>query len=169
MLKDWNINQVSIDAKEFLESESNCPMCNRVRASFKFREVKVRWNLFNDLPQFKPIYNIAPHRPDADALAIIRTEAGNEGRLMYWPLIPFYEKTTRLTYSTMNARIERLRDAKTYKRLLDRRRCIIPVDGFYEFQGEKPPKTPWFFYLRSKEPLRSLDCGTLGKNLTVIS
>jgi putative SOS response-associated peptidase YedK len=52
----------------------------------------------------------------------------------------------------MNAGIERLREAKTYKRLLDRRRCIIPVDGFYEFQGEKPPKTPWFFYLQSNEP-----------------
>src|SRR4051794_30328279 len=106
-------------------------MCNRVRASFEFREVKVRWNLFNGLPQFKPIYNIAPHRPGADVLAIVRTEAGNEGRLMYWPLILLYEKTKRLTYSTMNARIERLREAKTYKRLLDRRRCIIPVDGFY--------------------------------------
>jgi putative SOS response-associated peptidase YedK len=103
-------------------------------------------------------------------LAIVRTEAGNEGRLMYWPLVSFYEKTTRLTYSTMNARIERLREAKTYKRLLDRRRCIIPVDGFYEFQGDKPPKTPWFFYLRSKEVLlRWLDCGTTGKDLMVIS
>jgi putative SOS response-associated peptidase YedK len=66
----------------------------------------------------------------------------------------------------MNAGIERLREAKTYKRLLDRRRCIIPVDGFYEFQGEKPPKTPWFFDPRSR--LRSLDFGTSGKNLTAI-
>jgi putative SOS response-associated peptidase YedK len=127
-------------------------MCNRVRASFEFREVKVRWNLFNDLPQFKPIYNISPHRQDADVLAIVRTETGNEGRLMSWPLVPCYEKTTRLTYSTMNARVEGLRQSRTYRRLLDQRRCIIPVDGFYEFQGEKPPKTPWFFYLRSKEP-----------------
>ena len=86
-------------------------------------------------------------------MAIVRTEAGNEGRLMYWPLIPFYEKTTRLTYSTMNARIERLRESQDLSRgYSTQRRCIIPVDGFYEFQGEKPPKTPWFFYLRSKEP-----------------
>ena len=54
-------------------------MCNRVRASFEFREVKVRWNLFNDLPQFKPIYNVAAHRPCADVLAIVRKEAERIG------------------------------------------------------------------------------------------
>ena len=32
-------------------------MCNRVRASFEFREIKLRWDLINDLPQFKPIAN----------------------------------------------------------------------------------------------------------------
>jgi putative SOS response-associated peptidase YedK len=144
-------------------------MCNRIRASFEFREVKVRWNLFNDLPQFKPIYNIAPHRPDADVLAIVRTEAGNEGRLMYWPLIPFYEKTMRLTYSTMNARIERLREAKTYKRLLDRRRCIIPVDGFYEFQGENRPRRHGFFISDPRSLLRWPDFGIAGENLTAVS
>ena len=58
-------------------------MCNRFRASFEFREVKVRWNLLNDLPEFRPIYNIAPHRKEADMLAIVGTDAGNEGRLMY--------------------------------------------------------------------------------------
>jgi len=61
-------------------------MCNRVRAAFEFREIKVRWNLFNDLPEFKPSNNIGPDR--GDILTVVRGEAGNEGRLMYWPLIP---------------------------------------------------------------------------------
>jgi putative SOS response-associated peptidase YedK len=126
-------------------------MCNRVRAAFEFREVKIRWDLFNDLPQFKPIYNVAPGRKDADILAIVRADAGNEGRLMYWPLIPSFEKSMALSYSTMNAKIERLRESRVYQRLLDRRRCIIPVEGFYEWQGKRPPKTPWFVYLKSKE------------------
>ena len=65
-------------------------MCNRVRASFEFRETKVRWNLFNDLPGFKPSHNIGPDR--GDILAVVRSEAGNEGRLMYWPLIPSFAK-----------------------------------------------------------------------------
>src|SRR5438046_398684 len=37
-------------------------MCNRVRADFEFREIKLRWDLVNDLPQVKPIYNASPGR-----------------------------------------------------------------------------------------------------------
>jgi putative SOS response-associated peptidase YedK len=117
-------------------------MCNRVRASFEFREIKLRWDLINDLPQFKPIYNVSPGRKESDVLAIVRGERGNEGRLMYWPLIPSYEKTMKLSYSTMSAKVERLRESRTYG----------PVDGFYEFAGEKGAKIPWFVYLKSKEP-----------------
>jgi putative SOS response-associated peptidase YedK len=127
-------------------------MCNRVQASFEFREIKGRWDLVNDLPQFKPIYNISPGRKDADVLAIVRGDRGNEGRLMYWPLIPSHEKSMKLTYSTMNAKVERLRESYTWRRLLQTRRCIIPVNGFFEFVGEKGLKIPWFVYLKSKEP-----------------
>ena len=44
-------------------------MCNRVRASFEFREIKLRWDLINDPPQFTPIYNVSPGRKDADISA----------------------------------------------------------------------------------------------------
>lgn len=124
-------------------------MCNRVRASFEFRETKVRWNLFNDLPEFKPSHNIGPDR--GDILAVVKSEAGNEGRLMYWPLIPSFAKEMRLKYSTSNATAERLLESATYKRLLNKRRCLIPVNGFYEWQGVKPPKQPFYIYLKSEE------------------
>ena len=55
--------------------------------------MKVRWNLFNE---FKPIYNIAPHRPGADVLAIVCAEAGNEGRLMYSSLLALYHRLIQL-------------------------------------------------------------------------
>jgi len=57
-----------------------------------------------------------------------------------------------LSYSTMNVKVERLRESRTYRRLLQNRRCVIPVDGFYEFAGEKGSKILWFVYLKSKEP-----------------
>ena len=47
-------------------------MCNRVRASFEFRETKVRWNLFNDLPEFKALHNIAPDR--GGILVVVKSE-----------------------------------------------------------------------------------------------
>jgi putative SOS response-associated peptidase YedK len=120
-----------------------------VRASFEFRETKVRWNLFNYLPGFKPHHNIGP---DGDALlTVVRSDAENEGRLMSWPLIPSFAKTSRLEYSTSNATVERLQQSPVYKRLLDTRRCLIPINGFYEWQGAKPAKTPYYVYLKSGE------------------
>jgi putative SOS response-associated peptidase YedK len=127
-------------------------MCNRFHIDISWREIRLHWDIMNDLPQFKPVYNASPGRREADLLAIVRTEAGNEGRLMYWPLIPSYEKWMKLPYSTMNAKAETLRESRTYRRLLQTRRCIIPVDGFYEFVGEKGSKVPWFIYLKSKQP-----------------
>jgi putative SOS response-associated peptidase YedK len=42
----------------------------------------------------------------------------------------------------INARAEGIAEKPTYKRALSRRRCIIPADGFYEWQAVGPPKTP---------------------------
>lgn len=53
---------------------------------------------------FEPSHNIGPDR--GDILSVIRTEAGNEGRLMYWPLIPSFAEEMRLKYSTSNATAE---------------------------------------------------------------
>lgn len=75
-------------------------MCNRVSAP-EFREIKIRWNLFNDLPEFRSSHNIAPDR--GDILAVVKSDAGNIGRLMYGPLIPSFAKTMKLEYSTSNA------------------------------------------------------------------
>jgi hypothetical protein len=49
-------------------------MCNRVRGSFEFRDIRLHWDLVYDLPQFKPIYNVSPGRKEADVLAIVRAE-----------------------------------------------------------------------------------------------
>jgi len=132
-------------------------MCNRVRASFEFRETKIRWNLFNDLPNFKPSHNVSPdfearRLPQSRILTVVKSEPGNEGRLMYWPLIPPYARERKLPYSTANARGDRLQVSSTYRRLLNTRRCLIPTDGFYEWQGKRPPKRPFFVYLKSNEP-----------------
>ena len=124
-------------------------MCNRV-ASPEFREIKIRWNLFNDLPELKRSYNIGPD--GRELVAVVHSDTGNEGRMMHWPLIPSFSKTDRLEYSTSNATAERLLQSAVYKRLVSKRRCLIPINGFYEWRGAKPPKTPFYVYLKSEEP-----------------
>jgi putative SOS response-associated peptidase YedK len=55
----------------------------------------------------------------------------------------------------INARADRLLTSNAYKRAFERRRCIVPADGFYEWQvveGRKQ-KQPWFIRRRDGEPI----------------
>jgi len=124
-------------------------MCNRVAAP-EFREIKVRWNLFNDLAAPMTRFNVGPD--GRELVTVVHNARGNEGHIMSWPLVPAFSKTERPEYSTSNATAERLLQSPVYKRLINKRRCLIPVNGFYEWQGKKPPKTPLYIYLKSGEP-----------------
>jgi putative SOS response-associated peptidase YedK len=39
-----------------------------------------------------------------------------------------------------------------FRQAVARRRCLVPADGFFEWQGSKPPKQPYFIHMRSDEP-----------------
>jgi putative SOS response-associated peptidase YedK len=52
----------------------------------------------------------------------------------------------------INARAETLPDLPSFKLLVDRRRCIIPADGFYEWRKEGKRKVPVWVHVKTKEP-----------------
>jgi putative SOS response-associated peptidase YedK len=51
----------------------------------------------------------------------------------------------------INARAETLTELPSFKPLVDRRRCIIPADGFYEWRKEGKRKVPMWVHLKTKE------------------
>src|SRR4051812_48618942 len=64
-----------------------------------------------------------------------------------WNLIPAFELTAKSQWTRFNARGEEILEKKSYKEAAQKRRCLIPVDGWYEFEdvpGEKL-KRPWVF------------------------
>jgi putative SOS response-associated peptidase YedK len=79
-------------------------MCNRFKASFEFRETKVRWNLQGDLT-FAPRYNIAPSQ---SVPVIVKGERGNEAKLMKWGLVPSWASDPSIGNRMVNARAETL-------------------------------------------------------------
>jgi putative SOS response-associated peptidase YedK len=60
-------------------------MCGRFGATFSYRDIKIRWNLYGDLSDFAPRYNIAPSQ---DVPVIVRNEGRNELKPMRWGLVP---------------------------------------------------------------------------------
>ena len=69
---------------------------------------------------------------------------------MHWGLIPHWAADPSIGNRMINARAETLTELPSFKLLVDRRRCIIPADGFYEWRKEGKRKVPMWVYLRSR-------------------
>ena len=92
----------------------------------------------------EPNYNVAP---TTDVYTVLETREGVR-RLepVHWGLVPFWAKELKVGNRMINARAETLAEKNAYKRAFAKRRCIIPVDGFYEWHKRPghPTKQPYY-------------------------
>jgi putative SOS response-associated peptidase YedK len=126
-------------------------MCGRFTATFEFSDIRVRWNLDHDLPKYTPRFNIAPEQISPTIPVIVRHKGGNECRLMHWGLIPHWAADPSIGNRMINARAETLTELASFRLLVNRYRCIIAADGFYEWRKEGNRKVPMWVYLKSRE------------------
>ena len=101
-------------------------MCGRYtlrsRGSGKFYGVPA-----SQLPFLAPRYNIAP----TQSVPVVVARGAERALAMFqWGLIPSWSKERK---GLINARAETLRDKPSFSESFQRRRCLIPADGFYEF------------------------------------
>jgi putative SOS response-associated peptidase YedK len=75
--------------------------------------------------------------------AVVAGEAGRRIVAMRWGLVPPWYKTATGGPLLINARAEGIENKPAFARAVRERRCLIPADGFYEWQGEKGAKTPF--------------------------
>jgi putative SOS response-associated peptidase YedK len=70
-----------------------------------------------------------------------------------WGLVPFWAKDAKFGHSTIHARAEEAASKPAFREALKKRRCLIPIDAFYEWQTVgKRTKHPFAFALKSGEP-----------------
>ena len=74
----------------------------------------------------------------ADPLAVFPGAA----RPMRWWLVPYWSPDSKPKYAMFNARAESLHNSRAFRGAFERRRCIVPVDGFYEWLREGSRKLP---------------------------
>jgi putative SOS response-associated peptidase YedK len=86
------------------------------------------------------------------AIPVVIREGGNRLVTFRWGLIPSWAKDPAVGRKMINARAETLAQKPSFREALQRRRCLIPADGFYEWTGEKGHRTAVRFRLRSGEP-----------------
>lgn len=89
-------------------------------------------------------WNIAPSTP----VAVVRRDGeANRCDFMHWGLLPRWAKSPADGARLINARAETLAEKRSFSPLLAANRCLVPADGFYEWQAmEAGPKQPWYFH-----------------------
>jgi putative SOS response-associated peptidase YedK len=100
----------------------------------------------------QPSWNVAPA---SDILVVTASEDGaRQLRELRWGLVPRWAKDTK-GRPLINMRAETVREKPTWQRTLAGKRCIIPIDGFYEWQdqGKGQRKQPFYVTSRDGEPL----------------
>lgn len=92
-----------------------------------------------------PRYNIAP----TQNVPIITNIEPNKIQYAKWGLIPNWAKDDKFSYSTINARVESIKEKPAYKTPFETKRCLVPANGFYEWKKIDNKKIPYYFRLKS--------------------
>jgi len=103
------------------------------------REVQALFG-YRDEVDFPPRYNIAPTQPVA---VVVLDQGERRFVLMRWGFIPGFVKDPKDYPLVINVRSETVREKPSFRAAFRRRRCLIPTDGFYEWQAAGKTKRPF--------------------------
>lgn len=117
-------------------------MCGRFALS---KSDRIDWAQFGVRrgPALPPHWNLGPGREIA---AVRDTGEGAEVAMLTWGLVPFWAKEKSIGSRLANARAESAPEKPAFRAAFLKRRCLIPADGFYEWQAVMGAarKQPWF-------------------------
>jgi putative SOS response-associated peptidase YedK len=96
--------------------------------------------------EIQPSYNVAPTR----SVYVVKGGVSRAINELHWGLVPAWSKDISRASSMINARVESVREKPSFRNLLSSNRCVIPVDGYYEWKqvpvkGKASVKQPFYF------------------------
>jgi putative SOS response-associated peptidase YedK len=125
-------------------------MCGRYRLSRRKQIIEEHFEAVSGDEDWVPRYNIAP----TQQVPVIRqhpTEPRRGLSLMRWGLVPHWAKDISGSASMINARSETVATRSAFRDPMRLRRCLIPADGFYEWQQKGKTKQPFCFEVDNGE------------------
>ena len=125
-------------------------MCGRFTQRMTWRELHERMDLIGTPLNLRPRYNVAPSQ---DVAVARPSDNGRTLAMLRWGLIPSWAKDHAIGNKLINARSETAAEKPSFRSAFRHRRCLIPADGFYEWQRRGGARQPWLFGLRDGAPL----------------
>ena len=126
-------------------------MCGRYASSRDARDLVDAFEVEEPPEQvLPPSWNVAPTDP---VYAVLGRGGTRSLRVLRWGLVPSWAKDAKGAARLINARSETLTSKPAFRSAYARRRCLVPADGYYEWQRDGTTKQPWFLTSRDGAPL----------------
>jgi putative SOS response-associated peptidase YedK len=129
-------------------------MCFTVNVNLVKEELQNRYGAtLIDPDKYRPSYYY--HAFGLPSLPAVCSDKPSQIKLLKWGLIPSWTKGTDqahlIRYKTFNARSESINTKASFSSSFRSKRCIVPVQGFYEWQHRGNEKIPWYIFLNDNE------------------
>lgn len=120
-------------------------MCGRFVLTASKAELMLHFKLI-ECPDLAPNYNLCP----MESVPVIRQRPNGDrvAHLLQWGLVPNWSKDPAIANKLFMARAETITEKPSFKAAFRKRRCVIPANGFYEWQQRSGGKQP--YYVRSQ-------------------
>lgn len=115
-------------------------MCGRYTLTVTLSDIENRFACPPSGLDWNPRYNIAPTQ---QTLVVVRADKVNHLKAMKWGLVPHWAKEPKMGSRLINARLETVDEKPAFRAPLQGKRCIVPADGYYEWQKKGRGKTPY--------------------------
>jgi putative SOS response-associated peptidase YedK len=123
-------------------------MCGRFTQSVSWEETADFFDLDEVPGDVPPRYNVAP----TQSAAVVRNEGARRLRMLRWGLIPSGAPDPSIGNRLINARSETANTLPSFRDAFRSRRCLVPVDGFFEWERLGRRRQPWLFRMREGGP-----------------
>lgn len=124
-------------------------MCGRFALKTPIKNVAKEFGI-EEMPPVEARYNIAPTQV---ILSVLQITDERQVKHLKWGLVPSWAKDASMGARLINARSETVAEKPAFREAFQKRRCLIPADGFYEWQRlDSGRKQPFFFRMSDERP-----------------
>lgn len=130
-------------------------MCGRLNMSLDPADLADELRLDVVSYDYTPRYNVPP----GSFVPIVVERLDDEGQLhrrletASWGLVPGWAKDTKIGFKAFNARSETVIEKPMFRQAIKRRRCALPIPGYYEWEVTDDGKQPWMMSSAGEDPL----------------
>src|ERR1700756_1633459 len=114
-------------------------MCGRFYLIAAAAEIKKKFNLDQSI-ELVPRYNIAPTQSSTIIVGAAKSRSVHMAR---WGLVPSWSRDLSLGARMANALAEEIDEKPVFRSAFTLRRCLVPANGFYEWQTSGARKQPY--------------------------